>query len=374
MVFSRLFANESVLGVDIGSSSIKIVQAEPARHGAMITQVATCPTPLNAVKEGVILDVPAVAAAVQFAMRSAGIKASNGVAAIAGPGVIVRHVQLPVMSEKILRKSIRFEAGKYIASSIEDSIVEFEILGNIPDSDQMNVLLVAAPRAMIESRVSVLEQAGLEPLVIDVEVFATLRSIVKQSSDNTCPDSTIALLDIGASHTDINLISNGNLALTRTIPIAGTSFTNAIKNAENCSEEEAEQRKHALDLTELVDLPPGATGDQSLRAVQSLLDELLREIRRSINYYQSQLPDGAADTTVDRIILTGGTARFKGLIPYTASRLNVQVEIGGPVQSKEVSLTPDESGVEQGDIPVLNVAFGLAIREMSAAAKLAAAA
>lgn len=370
-MFSHLLLHESVVGVDIGSSSIKIVHVEPTGQGAQTPHVAICPTPPNSVQEGVVVNVPEVAAAIQFAMRSAGIKASSAITAISGPGVIVRRVQIPTMSEQMLRKSIILEAGKYISASIEDSVLEFEILGDAEEHGQMNVLLVAGPRAMINSKVNALEQADLEPLAVDVEAFATFRALIERNPDQSLKESTVALLDIGASHTEINLVCNGELELTRTIPIAGRSLANAIKNAENCTEDEAEQRKHSLDLSEVMQLPAGSAPDPGLKVVQSLVDEMLREIRRSINFYQSQLPEGAAETTVDRLVLTGGTARLKGLLPYASSRLNVEVDIGKPFLGDLPDLRSPEGELGDEDMPLFTVAFGLAAKEMPAATQLA---
>ncbi|MHB1000605.1 MAG: type IV pilus assembly protein PilM [Armatimonadota bacterium] len=365
MGFPRLLANESLIGIDIGSSNIKIVHAEMTKHGSRITHVVSCPTPLDAVKEGVIVSIPDVASAIQFAMRSAGIKGTSTVTAVSGPGVIVRNVQLPKMSEQVLRKSIRFEAGKYISASIDDSIVEFDILGDAEDG-QMNVVLVAAPREMIDSRAITLEQAGLDPLSIDIEAFATLRVLVENSPDSSLMGNTIAMLDMGASHTEINLVSNGNMMLTRTIPISGTSLTHAIRSVESCSEEDAEQSKYALDLTPLVDPSGGSASSSSLRAVQQLVDELLREIRRSINYYQSQLPEGSSDTVIEKIILSGGAARLKGLLPYTRSRLNVDVALGNPVPGIPGASSSSIDGLNEEDFPLFSVALGLIAKEMPA--------
>lgn len=360
MVLSRLLANETVVGVDVGSNSIKVVCSEPDMRGARITHAAMCPTPPGSVKEGVVVNIPEVAAAIQFALRSAGIKATSAIGAIAGPGVVVRQIQLPKMTEQVLRKSIYFEAGKHISASIEDSIVEFEILGDADDPAQMNVLIVASPKAMIESRVSALEQAGLEPLAVDIEAFATFRSLISHNPAVGCTENTIALLDIGASHAEINLVSKGKLELTRTIPIAGSSLTNVVKNTVHCTEEEAEQLKCAIDLSGLVEQMPDSTTDPQLKALQSLVDEMLREIRRSINYYQSQLPDGT-EASVNKLVLTGGTANLKGIVPYTASRLKVEVEIGMPGGGmSESSQTP----LSDEDMPLFSIAFGLAVKEM----------
>ena len=367
MDFSHLLANDSVVGIDIGSSQIKIVRAEPSKGGACITNVAICPTPSEGIKEGVVVDVAGVAAAVKNCMRSAGIKAPNGIAAISGPGVIVRQVQLPVMTERALRKSIRYEASKYISATVDDSVVEFDIMGPAQVDGQMNVMLAAAPKAMVETRVAVLTQAGLEPIAIDVEVFATQRALIDYNSDKSLMENTIAVLDIGASHSEINLISKGNIEISRTIPIAGEGLSNAIRTARASSPEEAEMYKHELDLTELCDVPAGSTSDPSLRGVQALIDELLREIRRSVNYYQSQLPDGVIDNAVDILVLTGGTARMQGLVSYIHSRLGMDVRIGNPCLSRYINGF-SQNDLRENDLPLLSVAFGLAVKEMRALA------
>ena len=366
MFFSHLLSKESVVGVDIGSSSIKLVCVEPTKQGPRISQIAVCPTPANMVKEGMVTSAAEIAGAIQFAMRSAGIKASTVVTAIAGPGVIVRNVKVPKMSEDVLRKSIRFEAGKFISSNIEDSIVEFDIIGDADEEGQINIVLVAAPRVMVETKVAALEQAGLEPLAVDVEAFALLRALQSCPDSGIPADGTVAVLDMGASHTEINLISKGDLALTRTIPIAGNNLTTAIRNAVGCTDEEAEELKFAVNLQDLLDQTDAARDNAALRAIQPLVDELLREIRRSINYYQTQLPEGS-EGMVDTLILTGGTARMKGLVEYTKSRLNVQAVVGSPVLSSMYDFSSAPDGVSEDDMPLLAVGLGLALKELPVA-------
>ena len=171
------------------------------------------------------------------------MKATGAICAISGSQVIVRQVQFPKMPEAVLRKSIKYEASKHISASMEDSAVEFEILGDVPDESQMDVMLVAAPREMVDSRVQVIESAGLDPLSVDVEAFALIRSLVEFSASDEYLHKTVALIDMGASHTDVNIVSRGEFVLTRNIPIAGNSFTNAVKSLVGVSFEEAERLK-----------------------------------------------------------------------------------------------------------------------------------
>jgi type IV pilus assembly protein PilM len=362
---SHLLANDSVVGIDIGSSQMKIVYAEAAKGSSRISRIAICPTPPESVKEGVVVNIPEVAAALKNCLRNAGIKSQNAIAAVAGPGVIVRQVQVPTMPERVLRKTIGFEATKYISTTVEDSVVEFDILGPSETDGQMNIMLAAAPRQMVDTRVAVLEMAGLDPIALDVEVLASIRSLTEYSSNKSLVDRTIAILEIGGGHSEINLISQGNLEITRTIPISGDSLTNSIRTALGCEFAEAEARKLDLDISILCDTPAGSTEDPALRGVQNLIDELLREVRRSVNYYQSQSPEGTVDNNVDTVILSGGSARMRGLGEYVTSRLGLGVIIGNPELLGYIKQGQD-AVIKAEDTPLLSVAFGLATKEMRA--------
>jgi len=369
-VLTQLFGKDTVVGIDIGSSYVKAVEVEPSGTGWRLVNAALEPTPLDSCRDGTITNVLDVAQAVRTLLRSANIRGSAAIAAISGSQVIVRQVQFPKMTEASLRKSIRFEASRYVSASIEDSVVEFEILGDVPDSDQMNVMLVAAPKDLVESRVNVLEAAGVEPVAVDVEAFAIIRALVDCCAGGDFEKSTVALVDMGASHTDVNIASNGQFALTRSIPIAGDSFTNAIKTLTGFSHEDAERLKFEMAMQDSIDkLSAQEVESKCWRVVQPLLDELLREIRRSVHYYQSQFPDGAEQGSVSKIILIGGTARMPGMAAYVASKLNVPAEVGDPFTASLISPGRFAQDFLDDHGPVLAVGTGLALKEEMTQAK-----
>jgi len=373
-VLSSLFSKESTVGIDIGSSCIKLVEIAPTARGWELTNAAVTPCPLDAVKDGVVTNIQETSGVIRAMLRDAGVKATGAICGISGSQVIVRQVQFPKMPETALRKSIRYEAGKYISASVEDSVVEFEIAGDAEDPGQMNVWLVAAPREMIDSRVKALEAAGLEPLAIDVEAFSLIRSLVEFSSSDRYLHSTVALVDMGASHTDVNVVSKGEFALTRNIPIAGASFTNAIKNLMGGTVEEAEQLK--LDMTSAYPLDQLSTAQADNRCwkvIQPLLDELIREIKRSVNYYHSQFPEGSTDAFVSKIVLTGGTARMPGMDAYISSKLNTATEIAGLFTQSAISTGRVPAAFVSEHGPVLAVGAGLALKELVSEAKSKAA-
>jgi type IV pilus assembly protein PilM len=373
-VLSSLFSKESTLGIDIGSSCIKAVEVAPTARGWELAGAAVAPCPRDTIKDGVVNDVHEVAAAIRTMLRDAGIRATGAICGISGSQVIVRQVQFPKMPEVSLRKSIKYEASKYISSSMEDSIVEFEIIGDAEEPGQMNVWLVASPREMIDTRIRALEEAGLEPLVIDVEAFALIRSIVELSSSDRYLHETVALVDMGASHTDVNVVSRGEFALTRNIPIAGDSFTNAIKNLTGSSFEESEQMKLEMASECPLDQLSSAQSDnRNWKVVQPLIDELIREIRRSINFYHSQFPEGNTDAFVGKVILTGGAARMPGMHDYMSAKLSIPTEIAGVFKESAISTgrVPAEFIDKHG--PLLAVGAGLALKELIADVKQKAA-
>lgn len=364
MVLSLLFGKDSIVGIDIGSCSIKAVELELSGNGWRLVNAAVQTTPPESCRDGVITNVFDVSQTIRRLLGTANIKSAGVVAAISGSQVIVRQCQFPRMSETALRKSIRYEAAKHISASMDDSVVEFEIMGDIEGTDQMNVMLVAAPRDMIDSRVSVLEAAGLEPISLDIEAFALIRALVGGYTSSYFENTTLALVDMGASHTDVNIIANGEFALTRNIPIAGNSFTNAIKTLTGFSQDDAERLKFEMAVQESLDrLNLQEVENKCWRVVQPLLDELLREIRRSIHYYQSQFPEGTSEAQVSKIMLCGGSAKMPGMAAYVSSKLSIPTEIAD-VFSQEC-INP---GRFAGDFvdehgPVLTIAAGLALKE-----------
>lgn len=365
-MLSSLFARESALGIDIGSHFIKAVEITPTSRGWELVNAAVTPCPREAVKDGVVVNILDVSHAIKTMLKDAGIKATGTVCGISGSQVIVRQVQFPKMPESSLRKSIKFEATKHIASSVEDSVTEFEIIGDAEDPNQMNVWLVAAPHEMVDSRVSVLESVGLEPLAVDIEAFALIRSLVEFSSSDKYLRETVALVDMGASHTDVNVVSRGEFALTRNIPIAGESFTNAIKNLTGGSYEDAEQMK--LDLAKESSIDRVSTDqpdNRTWKVVQPLLDELIREVKRSVNFYHSQIPEGSTDQFVGKVVLTGGSAQMPGMDAYISSKLNIPTEIADVFKQSAIAIGDSVSTFASENTPVLTVGTGLALKELS---------
>lgn len=363
--FASLFGKETLVGLDFGSAYLKAVQVEAHKRGFRVSRAAQVRTPADAVRDGIIVDREAVGDALRQMLKAAGISATGAVTAVSGPTVVVRHIKLPRMSEAALRKSVRYEAAKYISANVEDSAIEFEILGTDPDNaEQMNVMLVAAPREMVESRVGAVAAAGLDTVAIDTEAFALQRALVDCNIHHFADGGMRALVDMGAAHTEVTILNGTSFALTRSIPIAGETFTGVLKSQLRCDSAEAEQIKSEADMALLLDPAGDPEALHAPRLLQPMMDEMLRELRRSIHYYQSQLPEGAETQQLQEIILSGGTAQLRGLPEYMKARLGTEARLGNAFANPFFETHAEATAFLSEQHPRLAVSLGLAIKEL----------
>lgn len=357
-----LFSKKSFVGIDLGSHTIKAAQIERVGNTWKVTKTGYMLTPPDAIKDGVVIDPQSVTAALKHLMKEAHINATSANIAVAGGAVFVRPVRMPKMPEATLRKSIKFEAGRYVPGSAEDSYVEFDIIGPADDT-QMDVLIVAAPKDIVQSRVAACEAAGIEVEAVDIEAFAMYRSLVEADQEHDWSQSTIALVDIGSSRTNISVIANGAFSMTRSIPQGGQTLTDALKGYFKLDATDAEAGKAQLDVRELL-TEGGPKENPPLRVLQPHLDDLVREIRRSLNYYQSQQSEAAKTKAVDLLLFTGGGSKMPGLVEYMSHKLSITASSAGVFDNPRFvnSGGPQETGLD------LAVASGLAMRAHAKAA------
>jgi len=357
------FRMPSFVGLDLGHHSLKAVHVERTGTGWKVAKHGSVPTPPGSIKDGVVVDQDAVTNALRALLKQSHVSANAANIAVSGGTVVVRTVRIPKMPEATLRKSIKYEASRYVPNSTEDSYIEFEIIGPAVEN-QMDVLIVAAPKDIVESRVKACEAAGLDVEAVDVEAFAAYRSLVEADQLQNWGETTIALVDIGATTTNMGVIEKGVFAMTRTIPHGGQTMTDALKSYFKLSDEDAESGKAQLDLRELLSSEKGAKENPPLRVVQPHVDELVREVRRSLNYYQSQQTEGAQANSVSVLMLCGGCASMQGLAEYIGHKLSLD--------TRAISLydNPRFAGPTSGNDRGydLAVASGLAMRAYPKAA------
>ncbi len=378
-----LAKRKGVVGVDLGHAVLKVVQIERGAAGFKVVRTGSAPTPPDSIKDGMVVDPAAVGAALKAALKDAHIHAGHAMVAAAGGTVFVRGVPYPKMTPAMLRESLRFEAGRYIPGSADESYVEAEILEGegsaaVPtDEAHMAIVLVAAPRDLVGSRIAACEAAGLEVHEVDIEAFATYRAVVELDPGRS-PEGrpfggrTAALLDLGALKTSVSVIQGGAFVMHRTLPVGGRGLTEALAGYFHLDESDAEAGKAVLDVADL--LSGNASDNPPLRVIQPLLDDLVRELKRSFNYFQTQgaqtqgaqtqgaRPTGegadAPPAGVETILLSGGAARLKGLAGYLEAKLGLPVATAGVYDNPSIV----HNGVHEDAGLDLTVAAGLALR------------
>ncbi len=355
-----LFSKQSCIGIDLGHHSIKVMQLDRSGDSWKVVKTASTLTPHEALKDGVVVEPSLLGLVLKQLLKENHFTASNAAIAVAGGSVIVRPVRMPKIAEAVLRKSMKLEAGRYVPTSAEDSYVEFEITGETEDG-QMDVLIVAAPKDIVETRMQVCEQAGLNVEAVDIAAFATYRSLVEADPSRDWSGKTIGIIDLGATTTNVSVINRGAFAMCRTIPTGGHVLTDALKNYFKLTDEDAEAGKAQLDFRELI------TGEKAqenppLRVLQPHVDDLVREIRRSLNYYQSQQAEGAQGHPADALLFTGGGAKLTGITEYMAHKLGIETLSADIYSNPRFLHSSEQPGLDW------SVASGLAMRAFGRAA------
>lgn len=361
-------ASSNVVGLDIGSNQIKAVHLARNRNQWSLVSAGIVPTPAESVQDGVILDIPRVTEAVRQLFRDARVPGNaDTVAAVSGSHVLVRSIKVPDMNIATLKRSIRFEAAKHVDQgtsgvSVENSAVEFEVLGRGGQPPQLDVLLVVAPLPMVNGRVAVMESAGAEPVAVDVEAFALLRA-TRAANLMPPPGQAVAVMNMGATYTDLNIIVGDEVVVTRSIPIGGNALTSSVASVMNVPVEEAEEAKRHIDIAPstsgAVEFGVISAPDPAKQVTLPFVDELVRELRRSVLYFQSQAAEAGMSVSVEQVVLAGGGTQLGGLPDYLQERLNMDVTILDPfiAQSSGVVSEWYGRGAE------FAVAAGLALKE-----------
>jgi type IV pilus assembly protein PilM len=358
--------SKSIVGLDIGTSSIKALEMHPNGAKWTLDKAAWADLPKEALeaakpeaRQGFVLET------LRRLMKENGIKSRNVVTSLSGDSVIVRYVKLPFMSAEELRGAIATEAEQYIPLNIDQVILDFQILGEAQEEGQkkLDVLLVAAKIDAVDQHISLLKQAGLTPRIIDVDAFALQNAFDANRAETG--EETVALLNIGASLTTLNVIEGNQTRFTRDITVAGNDFTREVQKEFNLRFSEAEELKKAQGSISMEedDLGLGSMAEKDDRvlrmsdAMMPVLNKLLGEMRRSFDFYETQ----SRKKTVERIALTGGTARLKNLNRFLANKLGIPVEYMAPFRNIEMGHGLDVERITEQDCR-LGVCLGLAMR------------
>ena len=351
MVFRR---SKSLVGLDIGSTAAKAVELRPHGKGYKVTALAVEPIPADSIVDGAIIDSAAVSDAVTRLFAARPFKGKDVAAALSGSSVIVKKISLPTMTEQELADSIFWEAEQYIPFDIQDVNLDYQILdpGTSPSSQgTMEVLLVAAKKDKIADYTSVITQAGRTAVVVDVDAFALQNAYEVNYGFES--GAVVALLNAGASATNINILNGSQSVFTRDISMGGNAFTEAVQRELGLPYELAEQLKKGEDVE-------GATYDDARPVLKAMTDNILLEVEKTFDFFKAT----ASNDRIDRIVLSGGASRVDGFAEALASRFNTEVIAFDPFRQVSID-TAKLGGLSADDLaPVAAVAVGLALRKV----------
>ena len=345
---------KGLVGVDIGSSAIKVVELRPGGKGGNEYQLANLglePLPPEAIVDGAIMDSGAVIDAIQRLFTAQKIKTSEVATSVSGNAVIVKKISLPQMTTEELAESIHWEAEQYIPFDIQDVSLDYEVVEGGGSGGNMDVLLVAVKKDKIGDYTSAISQAGKNPSIVDVDVFALQNCYeVNYGID---AGRVVALLNVGASIMNINIIKGGTSIFNRDIAVGGNQYTDAIQKDLNLSFDQAEALKKGTRVE-------GANPESLPPILQAVSENIALEIQKTFDFFKAT----SSEDRIDRMFLSGGTAKVKGLQELLADRFDAGVELLNPFNS--VTYNPREFDPDFiSDIgPSAAIAVGLAARKV----------
>jgi type IV pilus assembly protein PilM len=351
MLFGR---SRNLVGLDVGDSSVKVVELKDLGRGRgfQVAKLGWEPLSSEAIVDGAIMDSQLVVETIQRLFQRCKIRNLNVAIALSGHSVIVKRISLPVMSEAVLAESIHWEAEQYVPFDIGDVNLDYQILegSSLSGEGNMDVLLAAAKKDKINDYTSVIGQAGLTPVTVDIATFA-LQNVFEANYEFE-PHQVIALVDVGAAVTSISVLHGGTSVYWRDINIGGNQYTDAIQKELNLSADQGERLKRGEELE-------GITYERVLPILSSVNQEVGGEIQKTIDFFKQI---SAADQSLDRLYLTGGAGQIVHLKESLGERLRTQVEHLNPFRK----ITPAGRDATPDLItemtPSAAVAVGLALR------------
>ncbi len=343
------------MGLDIGTSCVRAAEIRQSGGQRRLERFGQVALPHGAVRDGEVVDSEAVAAAVRQLWTQAKFSTKKVVVGVANQKVVVRQVDLPWMPATELRQSLAFRVQDFIPMPVEQAILDFHPLGEVTgDAGQrmLRMLLVAASRDMVTSALDAVQKAGLQPTMVDLTPFAVLRSL---AGDSGLPAvQAEALVDVGASVTNIIVHQGGVPRFVRILLMGGGDITEALAERLGVPSEQAESVKQS---TGLAVIPGQADAHPASRAIETSGSSFVEEVRSSLDYYLAQ--PGAA--RIDRVVLSGGGSRLGGLVERLAGATRLPVEVAHPLSVLKLGrtgLTDEQLAYVE---PLVSVPVGLAM-------------
>ncbi len=348
MVFGK---KKSVAGLDIGSSSVKMVELEGKGGSYSLLGLGFENIPDETIIDGQIMELNAVSDVIQKVCSNHNIKAERVVTGVSGHSVIIKNIVLPAMSDEELEESIDWHAEEHVPYDLADVSLDFQVTGRTPDSTQ--VLIAACKRERIDNVRQAIQLSGKEPTVIDVDTFA-LQNCYEM---NYQPDESqvVTLLNIGASTMNVNIVKGSRSLFSRDITIGGSQFTDVLQRSLGLSFQQAEAVKRGV-----VNAADGVE-EKAIEPLMSNVTEIVAmEIQKTFDFYRATTEDN--QTVVQKILISGGGSKLLGLASDLSARLELPVEVLNPFRNVSVDERKFDRGYLNEIMPEMAVAVGLAMR------------
>ena len=347
-----LSKGKKLVGLDIGSSSVKIVELTPTPKGLYQYQLVKLGMERlvpEAIVDGAVMDSGAVINAIHRVFTQNRIKPKNVATSLSGNSVIIRKISLPIMSDEELAESIHWEAEQYIPFALEDVNLDYQVMERkAGEQETMDVILVAVKKDRISDYTSIISQAGKVPVIVDVDAFALQNAFEINYPDEL--DKVLALINVGASVTNISIFQKGTSVLWRDISFGGNQYTESIQKELNLSYEQAEELKKGGEVE-------GIPQESLLPILNSVSANIVKEVQKTVDFFQA--------VSLDKIIVSGGSAKIRGFDQFLSEKLNTPVEMFNPFRNISYSAKEFDPEYLKEVAPIFGVAVGLALRKVA---------
>ena len=344
--------SRSLIGLDITTSSIKLVELSQSGKSYRAESYAAEPTPPNSINEKTIVDAPAVGEAIRRAVKRAGTSSKDVAIAIGGDAAITKIIQMPRrFTARELEGQVEIQADQYIPFPMEEVSFDFQVLGPSPtDPEMLDILLVATRTENVDQRKAAVDAAGLTARVVDVEPFALENAchlLVHQMPDGGMQHQ-IAIVDFGASNTTFSVLQDMRVVYTRDFSFGGQQLTEEIMRTYGLSLEDAGRAKKE----------GGLPGNYQPEVLVPFMDDMTQQVSRSLQFF---LASGGGREQPDQILGCGGCANIPGVADVISSKVGIPTEIGDPLGQMKISSRAKSQGIRK-DSTALLTACGLALR------------
>jgi type IV pilus assembly protein PilM len=319
------FSSNKVLGLDIGTSTIKIAELDVSRRGATLNGFALCPTPPRAVTGGEISEPLAISDAVRGLAGELRTKRKNVNSGLWGTSVIVKRISIPQMDEKLVAGQIRWEAEQYIPFDINEVNIDFKVLkGYKSNPDTMDILLVAARHDAAFVHQDIIRGAGLTCSILDIGGFALANCFMKNF--DSAKGQTVALLNIGASITNFVVVENGEVVFCRDVAVGGLTYTAEIQKAMGISLEEAESMKISA-------CTGNAAPEEVMQVISNTHEAVSEEVQSSLDFFLNTTPG----IPIQQCFVTGGASRTPNLLATLSRQTKIHMETLDPLRAVKIN-------------------------------------